>query len=137
LPGVSQKVLWHVGGFRQALVRYEPGASTPGEPHLAAHHHIWVTHGELTFADHRMTAGSYAHVPPGHAHAAVDVGPDGCTLLQMHRPHPPLESQLLAERDRDLAHVRADDESLTTRSAPEETAVGQRSYAAPGMKDSS
>jgi quercetin dioxygenase-like cupin family protein len=94
--GVEQKVLWNLGGFTQALIRYAPGSSTPGEPHLAAHHHVWVTSGDITFAGRHLTAGSYAHVPPGAAHAATDVGPQGCTLLQMHRPHPPREADLLA-----------------------------------------
>ena len=102
-PGVAQKVLWHLGGFTQALIRYQPGTSTPGEPHLAAHHHIWVTEGALTLAGRRLTAGSYAHVPPGAPHAARDAGPEGCTLLQMHRPHPPRESEVLTHLDRVLA----------------------------------
>jgi quercetin dioxygenase-like cupin family protein len=95
-PGVEQKVLWRLGGFTQALIRYAPGAGTPGLPHLAAHHHVWVHSGEITFAGRRLSAGSYAHVPPGAAHAAGDVGAEGCTLLQMHRPHPPREAELLS-----------------------------------------
>lgn len=93
--GVEQKVLWSLGGFTQALIRYAPGSGTPGAPHLAAHHHVWVGEGDITFAGRRLTAGSYAHVPPGVAHAATDVGEHGCTLLQMHRPHPPREAELL------------------------------------------
>jgi hypothetical protein len=95
-PGVEQKVLWSLGGFTEALIRYAPGATTPGEPHLAAHHHVWVHNGEITFAGRRLTAGSYAHVPPGVAHAGTDAGRWGCTLLQMHRPHPPREAGSLA-----------------------------------------
>ena len=95
-PGVEQKVLWQLGSFTQALMRYAPGSSTPGEPHLAAHHHVWVHNGEITFAGKRLTAGSYAHVPPGVAHPAVEVGAQGCTLLQMHRPHPAREAERLA-----------------------------------------
>jgi quercetin dioxygenase-like cupin family protein len=94
--GVEQKVLWNLGGFTQALIRYAPGSSTPGEPHLAAHHHVWVHSGDITFAGRRLSAGSYAHVPPGVPHAATDVGAQGCTLLQMHRPHPPRGADLLA-----------------------------------------
>ncbi|MDT7551072.1 MAG: hypothetical protein QOE84_3466 [Actinomycetota bacterium] len=94
--GVEQKVLWSLGGFTQALIRYSPGSSTPGQPHLAAHHHVWVHSGDITFAGRHLTAGSYAHVPPGATHAATDVGADGCTLLQMHRPHPPREAEQLA-----------------------------------------
>lgn len=94
-PGVDQKVLWRLGSFTQALIRYAPGSTTSGEPHLAAHHHVWVHSGDITFAGRRLTAGSYAHVPPGVAHPGGAVGPHGCTLLQMHRPHPPLEAELL------------------------------------------
>lgn len=96
-PGVEQKVLWRLGGFTQALIRYAAGAGTPGAPHLAAHHHVWVYSGEITFAGRRLSAGSYAHVPPGVAHPAGEVGAEGCTLLQMHRPHPPREAELLAK----------------------------------------
>jgi hypothetical protein len=94
--GVEEKVLWNLGGFTQALIRYAPGSTTPGEPHLAAHHHVWVHSGEITFAGARLTAGSYVHVPPGAAHAGTDVGPSGCTLVQMHRPHPPREAEIMA-----------------------------------------
>lgn len=96
--GVQQKVLWHLGGFVQALVRFEPAAATPGLPHLAAHHHIWVVSGTVTIAERLLAAGSYMHVPPGVGHAAT-AGDDGCTLLQMHRPHPPAEAESLAEQD--------------------------------------
>jgi quercetin dioxygenase-like cupin family protein len=92
--GVHQKVLWRLGGFAQALLRYEPAATTPGFPHLAAHHHIWVVSGTVTIAERRLGAGSYLHVPPGVGHAA-SAGDDGCVLLQMHRPHPPTEADLL------------------------------------------
>ena len=93
--GVHQKVLWRLGGFVQALVRYEPAATTPGLPHLAAHHHIWVVFGTVTIAERRLVAGSYMHVPPGVGHAAT-AGDDGCTILQMHRPHPRTEADILA-----------------------------------------
>ena len=85
--GVHEKVLWHVGGFTQALIRYQPGSSSPGEPHLAAHHHIWVLSGAATIAGRRMIAGSYLRVPPQVRPPIEHVGPEGCTLLQMHRPH--------------------------------------------------
>ncbi|MCU1590161.1 MAG: hypothetical protein JWP11_1417 [Frankiales bacterium] len=94
--GVEQKVLWNLGGFTQALIRYAPGSATAGDPHLAAHHHVWVHSGSITFAGRRLTAGSYAHVPPGVAHPATEVGPRGCIVLQMHRPHPPREGERLA-----------------------------------------
>lgn len=92
-PGVEHKVLWRLGGFTQALVRYEPGSSTPGRPHLAAHHHLWVQSGSITIAGRRLGAGSYVHVPPGVRHRGSDVGPRGCTVLQMHRPHAPREGE--------------------------------------------
>lgn len=95
-PGVHEKTLWRLGGFAQALIRYQPGSSSPGEPHLAAHHHIWVVSGAATIAGRRLLAGSYLHVPPGAQHPVADVGPEGCTLLQMHRPHPPREAEQLA-----------------------------------------
>lgn len=92
--GVSQKVLWHLGGYTEALIRFAPGATTPGHPHLAAHHHLWVVSGDLTVAGRQLTAGAYVHVPPGveHEYAA---GPEGCIVLQMHRPHPPVEAAAL------------------------------------------
>ena len=92
--GVQQKVLWRLGGFAQALLRYAPAATTSGLPHLAAHHHIWVVSGTVTIAGRRLAAGSYMHVPPGVGHEAT-AEDAGCTLLQMHRPHPPAEADLL------------------------------------------
>lgn len=94
-PGVAQKVLWCLGDFTQTLVRYAPGSGTPGAPHLAAHLHVWVHSGEVTFAGTRLTAGSSAHVPPGVPHAATDVGAAGCVLVQMRHPHPSRGAQLL------------------------------------------
>jgi ChrR Cupin-like domain len=97
--GVDAKNLWRLGDFVVALIRCQPGATTPGEPHLVAHHHIWVVAGTATIAGRALSAGSYVHVPPGARHAICDVGPGGCTVLQMHRPHPPREAELLAARD--------------------------------------
>ena len=94
-PGVEEKTLWQFGDFVQALVRYAPGSSSPGGPHLAAHHHIWVVSGTCTLAGRRLGAGSYVHVPPGAEHPIAEVGPDGCVMLHMHRPHPPKEAQRL------------------------------------------
>jgi hypothetical protein len=90
-PGVEQKVLWHLGAYTEALLRLAPAATTPGHPHLAAHHHVWVVSGRLTLAGRELTAGSYVHVPPGVDHA-FRAGPGGCVVLQMHRPHPPVEA---------------------------------------------
>ena len=95
-PGVTEKVLWHLGDFVQALIRYQPLATTPGEAHLAAHHHICVVSGSATIAGQPLTGGSYVHVPPGVDHPVTDVGAAGCTLLQMHRPHAPAEAEALA-----------------------------------------
>jgi len=106
---VHKKVLWHLGGFTEALIRYQPGASTAGEALLAAHEHIWVVSGAATIAGRRMLAGSYLHVPPGIQHPVEDVGPDGCTLLQMHRPHAPVEAPTLAAEDDAEEHVAAQD----------------------------
>ena len=92
---VEQKVLWRLGDFVQALLRYEPAATTPGIAHLAAHHHIWIVSGTVTIAGRTLGAGSYIHVPPGVAHSATS-GDEGCTMLQMHRPHPPSEAKHLA-----------------------------------------
>ena len=94
--GVEQKVLWWLGDFVQALLRYSPGSATPGVPHLAAHHHIWIVFGAVTIAGRPLGQGSYLHIPPGVAHLAV-AGEDGCTILQMHRPHPPSEANRLVK----------------------------------------
>lgn len=98
-PGVSDKILWRLGDFVEALVRYAPGATSPGRPHLAAHHHFWVVSGAATVAGRRLDAGSYMHVPPGVEHAVTEVGPEGFTVLQMHRPHAPVEAEALAAQD--------------------------------------
>lgn len=85
-PGVRAKELWRFGDAIDALIDYAPGASTPGQPHLTAHHHIWVLSGEATVAGQRVVAGSYVYVPRGVAHRVAEVGAGGCTLLQLHRP---------------------------------------------------
>lgn len=94
-PGVVEKTLWQFGDFVVALVRYSPGSGSPGRPHLAAHHHIWVVSGTAALAGRRLEAGSYVHVPPGVEHGVGEVGPDGWVILQMHRPHPPQEAELM------------------------------------------
>lgn len=94
-PGVAQKELWRFDSYVEALIRLEPGATTPGAPHLAAHHHIWVVSGSATIAGHPVGPSSYLHVPPGAWHPFEDVGPQGCVVLQMHRPHPPREAEAL------------------------------------------
>jgi hypothetical protein len=85
-PGVFGKELWRRGGFVDALIRYEPRSSTPGGPHPAADHHIWVVSGEASIAGQRVGAGAYVYVPAAVAHPIDNIGPDGCTLLQMQRP---------------------------------------------------
>jgi hypothetical protein len=87
-PGVAAKDLWRSGDLHDALISYQPGAATPGKPHPSAHHHIWVVSGAASIAGRRIIGGSYVHVPPGTAHPITDVGPEGCLLLQMHRPLP-------------------------------------------------
>lgn len=85
-PGVWMKELWRVGDLVHALVHYDPDSRSPGWPHLAAHHHIWVVAGSAAIAGRPVSAGSYAHIPPGVAHSVTNVDPQGCTLLQLHRP---------------------------------------------------
>ena len=87
-PGVRTTDLWRLGDTHDALIAYEPGAATPGPPHHGADHHIGVVSGSATIAGRRVVAGSYVHVPPGIDHPIAEVGPEGCTLLQMHRPLP-------------------------------------------------
>ena len=100
-PGVHEKTLWGLGDIVEALIRFQPNSTTPGVPHLAAHHHIWVVSGAARVAGRRLVAGSYMHVPPGTPHPVDDVGDDGCTMLQMHRPHAPSEAAwLLADEAR-------------------------------------
>lgn len=88
-PGVDEKELWRLGVFVDALIRYQPGSSTPGHPHIGAQHHIWVISGAATIAGRRVVAGSYVHIPAAVEHRIGDVGEEGCLLLQMHRPHQP------------------------------------------------
>ena len=101
-PGVHEKILWRFGDFVVALIRYQPNATTPGVPHLAAHHHIWLVSGAAEVAGRLLVAGSYVHVPPGVEHPVESVGGEACTILQMHRPHPPREAELLAARGKRL-----------------------------------
>jgi hypothetical protein len=88
-PGVFDKELWCDGDFVHALIRYEFGAASPGRPHLAAHHHLWILSGTATIAGRRVAAGTYVHIPPDVVHPVSEVGPDGCVLLQLHRPYGP------------------------------------------------
>lgn len=88
-PGVRARELWRSGDFVHAMIVYEPGAHTPGVPHLAACHHIWVVSGKATIGGQELGAGSYVYVPAGVAHPIVGRGAEGCTLLQVHRPHAP------------------------------------------------
>ena len=114
-PGVYYKELWRLGDYVQALIRYDNGASSDGKPLLAGHEHIWVVSGAATIAGRRMIAGSYMHVPPGKRHTVEGVGPDGCTLLQMHQPHAPAEAEELVEAEaRDADDVASVDVAWVT-----------------------
>jgi mannose-6-phosphate isomerase-like protein (cupin superfamily) len=77
--------LWRLGEAHDALIAYDPGSGTPGGPHSGAHH-IWVVSGSASIAGRRVLAGSHIYVPPGTSHPVTDVGPEGCTMLQVHRP---------------------------------------------------
>lgn len=83
-PGVRAKELLRLDGTVHALISYEPGAATPGLPHMHADHYIWVVSGEATVAGEQVTVGSYVYVPMGVAHPIRNVGAVGCTILQMH-----------------------------------------------------
>lgn len=85
-PGVDYTELWRSGDFVHSLVRYQPESRTPGHPHIAAYHHLWVISGSAAIAGRHVTAGSYVVVPPGVAHTVTDIGPTGCVMLQIHRP---------------------------------------------------
>jgi hypothetical protein len=85
-PGVDYTELWRRGDFVHSLVRYQPESRTPGRPHMAAYHHLWIISGTAAVAGRYVTAGSYLVVPPGVAHTVSDVGADGCLMLQVHRP---------------------------------------------------
>jgi mannose-6-phosphate isomerase-like protein (cupin superfamily) len=91
--GVRQKVLWRFGDFTVALVSLSAAAVAPGNAPWAAHHHVWVVEGRAKVAGRLVAAGSYLHVPPGTEHAIHAIGPGGCTVLQVHRPHPPQEAE--------------------------------------------
>jgi mannose-6-phosphate isomerase-like protein (cupin superfamily) len=85
-PGVDYVVLWRQGDFVHSLVRYRQGAHSAGFPHHAAYHHLWIVSGDAWIAGQHVTAGTYLTVPPGAEHPVHDVGPDGCLMLQIHRP---------------------------------------------------
>ena len=94
VPGVEEKTLWRFGDFAVALIRYSPGSGSLGRGHLAAHHHIWVVSGSCTLAGRRLRPVVRPR-PPGAEHAVGEVGPEGCTPIQMHRPHPRRRPSLL------------------------------------------
>ncbi|BCB89539.1 cupin domain-containing protein [Phytohabitans suffuscus] len=87
-PGVWEKALCDNVELVYALIRYEPGARTPGHPHQIADHHIWAVAGRATIAGRPVVAGSYVHVPVAVEHPVEDVGPDGFTMLQLHHRYP-------------------------------------------------
>ncbi|MDQ7909421.1 hypothetical protein RB614_33350 [Phytohabitans sp. ZYX-F-186] len=87
-PGVREKQLWGNAELVYALIRYAPGARTPGPPHHIADHHIWVLAGRATIGGRPVVAGSYLHVPVAVEHPIQDVGPDGFLVLQLHHRYP-------------------------------------------------
>jgi len=84
-PGVHAKHLWRGTGLETALLRYDSGATTAGNPHHGAHQFIWVVEGEASIGGHRLSAGSYAHIPPGSPHPIRAITSQ-CVLLQTHAP---------------------------------------------------
>jgi len=88
-PGVCQKILWKRGEGADALIRYSPGAATPGVAHPSAEHHIWVLRGKGTIAGRPLMTGSYVYVPMSTAHPIRNTGPETLQLLQVHRPMGP------------------------------------------------
>jgi hypothetical protein len=88
-PGVAEKELWRSGDLVHALIRYAPGSRTAGRPHLVADHHIWVIEGAAAIGGRLVVAGSYLHVPPAAEHPIESIGPDGCTILQLHHRYRP------------------------------------------------
>jgi quercetin dioxygenase-like cupin family protein len=90
-PGAAQKVLWSFGSHVQSLIRIDPEACLPGEPHYAAHHHIFVLSGDVTLNGRPLATGAYVHVPPQVTHRLC-AGRTGCVLLHMYRPHAPQEA---------------------------------------------
>ncbi len=88
-PGVEFAELWRRGDCVNSLIRYEPDSRTPGYPHLAAYHHLWVVSGSASVAGRYVTAGSYLFIPPGTAHTVTNVGYPGCSILQIYQPTRP------------------------------------------------
>jgi hypothetical protein len=85
-PGVDQLELERCGDFVHSLVRYRPLSRTPGHPHLAAYHHLWVVAGSALVSGRPVTAGTYLTIPPGAGHAISAPGADGCVVLWIHCP---------------------------------------------------
>jgi hypothetical protein len=82
-PGVRAAVLHSWDHTYDALITYQPNAQTPGPPHTGVAHHIWVVAGSASIARRRVVAGSYVFVAAGTPHPVTDVGPEGCTFLQI------------------------------------------------------
>lgn len=79
-PGVHERVLWSSGVQISGVMEFAPGARIPEHTHDTHSHHVWITEGSLAVLGRTLTAGSYAHVPPGVPHEVV-AGTDGCTLF--------------------------------------------------------
>lgn len=78
---IDDRSLWTDGRTRAAgVMEFAPGASMAEHSHSDHSHHLWVVAGSLVVLDQELTAGGYAHVPPGVPHA-VHAGADGCTLF--------------------------------------------------------
>jgi quercetin dioxygenase-like cupin family protein len=84
--GVRAKELSQSSDCTHALITIEPGASTPGQPHPSACHHIWVLAGHARIAGRTVMAGSFAYIPAGVAHPITADGVVPCVLLQAHHP---------------------------------------------------
>ncbi|MCU0266939.1 MAG: hypothetical protein MUC45_12660 [Actinomycetia bacterium] len=92
LPGVTHKILWRSGDITLGLIHLDPGASEPGPPHYAAHHHFFVVQGTCSIAGRPLAAGSYAYIPPETEHPTTDVGPEGATVFFTYRPLGPKQA---------------------------------------------
>jgi hypothetical protein len=88
-PGLFQKMLFRHHSIAVSLLHFSYGTVGHGEPHYAAHHHIWVTAGSATIAGKRVTPGTYLHIPPGTPHPTTEVSAEGMTMFYMYRPTGP------------------------------------------------
>lgn len=85
-PGVRYKVLWQSGTTVLGLMQIDAGVTNPEHTHHGAHHHILILSGGCTMLGKDLTTGSYAYIPPGVAHGAVNSGTQPCTFFYTYRP---------------------------------------------------